>query len=429
MFENYISTTGSRARLRTTPCSAYLDDYCDWLAARRYTPATITLYLFGIVPLGRWMAANAVAVSAFDREALAAFRLERTALGQFRHRDGVKIKAAFLGARRFQTFLVATDVVQEGPVIEPPPCPLLSGFERWMLVHRGVRPITLSGYAFYVQELIAALGEDPALYDASSIRRYLLARAARTAAPGAQSAATAVRMFLRYLVANGRCESSLPDAIPKIADRRLTTLPRYISDDAVQQLITSCELCALTARRDRAVLLLLARLALRAADVAGLERSDVDWHEGRIRVSGKNRREFWLPMTQELGDAVGDYVLHERPVSDEPRLFLKCIAPAGPLESSVISTIVRRAIDRVGLDTPSKGAHLLRHSAATSMLRRGATLAQIGSVLRHAHIDTTAIYAKTDPALLASVAAPWPDEATGRASDAPLDTLPGAGSC
>ena len=429
MFENYISTTGSRARLRATPCSPYLDDYCDWLAARRYTPATITLYLFGIVPLGRWMATNDIAVSEFDREALAVFRRERAALGQLRHRDGVKIKSAFLGARRFQEFLVATANVRDLAVIAPSPSVLLSGFEHWMSVHRGVRPITLLNHSFYVQEFITALGEEPGCYDASSVRRFLLARAARTGVSGAKSATTAVRMFLRYLVANGLCGSSLPDALPKVADRRLAPLPRYISDEDVQRLIVSCELCALTARRDRAILLLLARLALRAGDVAGLERSDLDWREGRIRVSGKNRREFWLPLTQELGDAIAEYVRHERPVSDEPRLFLKCIAPAGPLESSVISTIVRRAIDRVGLVTPSKGAHLLRHSAATSMLRSGATLAQIGSVLRHAHIDTTAIYAKTDHALLASVATPWPEETDDLASGAPLATSEGAGTC
>lgn len=408
MLKHHITSPVTFARLRATPCWSYLDGYTDWLAARGYAKATIQLYLFGIVPLGRWMATNAVCVASFDHHAIASFQHERALLDKLRYGDGRKLKAAFLGARRFHEFLIAQGVIQSTPPTQQPACSLLSGFDQWMVLQRGVRSITLAGYALYLKGFVAALGHDPDAYDARAIRHHLLDHARRSRVPTAQAAATAIRVFLRYLVATGQCDEALPSAVPKLADWRLSSLPRYIGSEDVERLIASCNEPARTALRDRAVLLLLARLALRAGDVAGLELVDIDWREGRIRASGKNRREFWLPLPQEVGDALVNYLQNERPESDDLHLFLKSIAPAGPLSRSVVSSIVRRAVERAGIDAPSKGAHLLRHSAATEMLRQGATLAQIGCVLRHVNIDTTAIYAKVDAALLNGVSAPWP---------------------
>jgi len=301
MLKHHITSSVSRARLQATPCWPYLDGYTEWLAAKRYTQATIQLYLFGIVPLGRWMVTNAVSVASFDHHALAAFRHERALLGELRHGDGRKLKAAFLGARRFHEFLIADGVIQSALPSELPACPLLSGFEQWMAIHRGVRPVTLSGYALYLKGFVAALGHDPGAYDARAIRNYLLDHARRSRVPSARAAATAIRVFLRYLVATGQCDGALPSAVPKLANWRLSSLPRYIGSEDVERLITSCDGPIRTALRDRAVLLLLARLALRAGDVAALELADIDWREGRIRASGKNRREFWLPLPQEVG--------------------------------------------------------------------------------------------------------------------------------
>lgn len=411
MLKHYITSPVSIARLQASACWPYLNGYTDWLAAKRYTPATIKLYLFGIIPLGRWMATNAVSVESFDHHALASFRRERALLGKLRHGDGRKLKAAFLGARRFHEFLIADGVIHSAPPTEPPACAVLSGFEQWMTIHRGVRPVTLSGYASYITGFVATVGDDPGTYEARAVRDYLLAYARRSRVPSAQAATTAIRVFLRYLVATGQCDAALPSAIPKLACWRLSSLPRYIGCEDVERLIASCEEPIRTALRDRAILLLLARLALRASDVAGLELTDIDWRERRIRTSGKNRREFWLPLPQHVGDAIVDYLHNERPPSDDTHLFVKCLAPAGPLSRTVVSSIVRRALERTGIAAPSKGAHLLRHSAATEMLRQGATLAQIGSVLRHVNIDTTAIYAKVDVALLNTVSAHWPGRA------------------
>ena len=291
MLTHYITSPVSVTRLQETACWPYLDVYTDWLAAKRYTPATIKLYLFGMVPLGRWMAANAVPVDSFDHHALASFRHERALLGTLSHANGRKLKSAFLGARRFHEFLVADGVIRSAPPSEPPACALLSGFGQWMTLHRGVRPVTLSGYASYISGFVATLGDVPGAYDARAVRDYLLDYARRSRMRSAQAATTAIRVFLRYLVATGQCDAALPSAIPKLACWRLSSLPRYIGCEDVERLIASCEEPIRTALRDRAVLLLLARLALRASDVAGLELTDIDWREARIRTSGKNRRE------------------------------------------------------------------------------------------------------------------------------------------
>lgn len=160
--------------------------------------------------------------------------------------------------------------------------------------------------------------------------------------------------------------------------------------------------------RDRAVILLLARLGLRAGDVAGLRFSDFDWGDGSLVVTGKSRREARLPLPQEVGDALLEYI-ECRPLSEEERVFLRVLPPFRPLPSRSVSQIVGRAMRRAGVIATSYGSHILRHSAATEMLRRGASLYEVGAVLRHRSYDQTAYYAKVDFSLLKLVAQPWPE--------------------
>ena len=171
------------------------------------------------------------------------------------------------------------------------------------------------------------------------------------------------------------------------------------------------------------MLLLLARLAMRAGDVAGIRFADVDWLHGRIRVSGKTRREVWLPLPQDVGDALAAWVTDGRPKLESDQVFTKTVAPLAPMTRWHVSQTVSRALTRTGIDAPSRGAHLLRHTAATSMLAEGATLHEIGSVLRHASIETTYHYAKVDAGLLRMVAAPWPEPAEASMPDARVNAL------
>jgi integrase len=195
---------------------------------------------------------------------------------------------------------------------------------------------------------------------------------------------------------------------------RLSSLPRYLESEDVDRVIESCDRTRAKGVRDRAILLLLARLGLRAGDVVALRIDDIDWKQSTVRVRGKSHKEVRLPLPQDAGEALAEYLSNARPNSIHERVFLCTNAPIRPFSTSaVVSMIVRFAIERAGIpDPPSKGAHLLRHSAATAMLRSGASLDAVATVLRHESSDMTAHYAKVDLALLELVAQPWPEGAS-----------------
>jgi len=196
-----------------------------------------------------------------------------------------------------------------------------------------------------------------------------------------------------------------------MAHWRLSTLPRYLQPGDVERIIESCDLATSVGRRDRAILLLLARMGLRAGDIARLRLEDVDWEQSWIQVSGKGRRQTRLPLTQEVGDAIVAYLRDRRPRCISNTLFVRNRAPFHRFRTPcAVSMIVTRAMGRAGVRCPSRGAaHLFRHSAATSMLRRGTSLQDIGVILRHRFIQTTEIYAKVDVATLGTIAQPWPE--------------------
>jgi site-specific recombinase XerD len=177
----------------------------------------------------------------------------------------------------------------------------------------------------------------------------------------------------------------------------------------MEKVVDSCDDSTLLGARDRVIILLLSRLGLRSGDILGLRLGDIDWAKGSLVVSGKSTRQSELPLTQEVGDALLAY-LKRRPAVETERVFLRVLAPIRPLKNaSSVAAIVKRALERVGVKAPMQGAHLLRHSAATEMLRQGVSLQDIQTVLRHRSIETTTIYAKVDVRLLKQIAQPWPE--------------------
>jgi integrase len=256
-----------------------------------------------------------------------------------------------------------------------------------------------------------ALGDDPGLYDAALVRRVLLEEVRGLSRVYAKTFVCALRAFLRFLAAEGRCRPGLDRAVPMIAEWSLSAMPRYLDSSDVERVIASCDLGTSCGIRDHAILLLLGRLGLRAGDIFAMKLDDLDWNAGTVRVRGKRRKEVRLPLPQDVGDALLDYLIHARPASEFDRVFLCANAPIRPFATSVsVSDVVRLALNRAHIsDPPSRGAHLLRHSAATAMLRAGASLDAIAAVLRHESTDSTAYYAKVDVDLLLIVAQPWPE--------------------
>lgn len=410
MLTNYLHDPHVVRRLRSGPAGTHIDDFTDWLAAGGHKYNSIRALVRGLERFAIWAAQTDLALADVDRDVVGRFLDHLIASGRRWHRCGAQTEDVAASRRFIQYLEQRGELVPSSPVAE---FALLSEFREWMITRRGVRESTLAGYARVITDLLKTLGEDTEGYQAKRLRSFVLDRAGQYGISKAKVIVTALRMFLRFLAATDRCRVGLDGAIPLIADWKLSALPRHLPAVEVERLIESCDERTCTALRDKAIILLAARLGLRAGDVAGLTYTDLDWEQACLRVSGKNRREVWLPLSQEVGDAILAYLKHERVDAPAAHIFMTALPPYVPASSPLISSVVRRAIQRAGIDAPSRGAHILRHSAATEMLRQGATLHEISAVLRHASIETTHHYAKVDAKLLRMVAAPWP-------------TLPGA---
>lgn len=218
---------------------------------------------------------------------------------------------------------------------------------------------------------------------------------------------TALRSLLRFLHRDGVLEESLTGAVPAVAFWRLAGLPQAVESDVVDRMLASCDRRTPAGRRDFAILLLLVRLGLRRGEVAGLTLDDCDWRAGELIVRGKGARRDRMPLPVDVGEALVDYLSHGRPAGARGRpLFIRLQAPLVALDSGGVGSVVRRAARRAGVG--SVNAHRLRHTVATEALRKGAPLAEVGELLRHAHLATTAIYAKVDRERLRILARPWP---------------------
>jgi site-specific recombinase XerD len=388
-------------------------EFAGSLEALAYSDLTISGYTDSARHFAAWACNAGLSLEDLDRRAVDRFAHHRCRCAGARQWNTVSAKYA-RRAGRFVSFLAARGLVPAEP---PAPAeivhPQILEYQRWLAVHRGLSDRSVSRQGRMVKRLLPALGEDPSVYSAATIRAVFRAETQRCSPSHVRTMTSAIRGYLRFLSASGLCRPGLDQAVPPVLQWRLSALPRYLPTADVERLIATCDSSKPIDLRDRAALLLLARLGLRAGDLCGLRLDDFDWVAGVFQVCGKSRRSVRLPLPQDVGDAVLAYIESGRPTAAEDRLFLRSKAPHRPFTaSSSISYIVARALRRAGVeDPPSKGAGLLRHSAATTMLRAGATLQAVGAVLRHRSLDMTAHYAKVDVNMLETIAQPWPGEA------------------
>lgn len=409
MITDYFEALHTLEHMRTSCVGAYLDDLARTMAEAGYKALTIRDHLCSVVQLGWWAQRRGIELAHWDDDILIGFgkHLARRKLG--------KRKRVVAHAAQFLAFLRTRGLIAPAkPVPAPAGSEILERFAVWMRRHRGVTAHTLYRYRRALDLFVAELGEDPTAYDVASIRGFVIAELGRRSRGETRSAVTAIRTFLRFLVAERRVPPGIEDCVPTVPQWRLSSLPRYLEAPDVERVIGSCDLTTGHRLRDRAVLLLLSRLGLRAGDIVAMMLDDIDWRRGVLRVRGKSHREAALPLPQDVGNALLTYLKSGRPKSDSDRVFLTINAPTRPFASSAaVSDLVRFALMRAGIrNPPSRGAHLLRHSAATAMLRAGGSLETIATVLRHRSPDTTAYYAKVGVAMLLEIAQPWPGGAS-----------------
>ncbi len=242
--------------------------------------------------------------------------------------------------------------------------------------------------------------------DASDVSRFVTRQCRHLSPRSAERLVNGLRSFLRFALVEGLITAPLASVVPSVARWSGTSLPRGLGSAQVAALLASCDRRRAIGRRDYAILVLLARLGLRAAEVSALRLDDIDWRTGVIVVRGKGRTEEQLPLPSDVGAAVAAYLRRGRPRRPEREVFLRAIAPMRGLAPQGVSEVVRAASERAGLG--SFGAHRLRHTAGTEMLRAGASLSEVAQVLRHRSVASTVIYAKVDHLALRELAMPWP---------------------
>jgi integrase/recombinase XerD len=405
MLEAHIKSPSICRRLREGPAGSHIDAFIESLLLQGFSGTAVGERCRFLVAFTDWIAQYGFSDDVAG--GLVAYKTALAAEGRLRDGKGRINRATTAGARYLQ-FLRRSGVMPT-PKLPREVSPILGDFVAWGLEQQGLAEATLRLYEDVLADFIAKLGTNPASYTAKVLREYVIERARPHSLRRGETIVCAVRSFLRFLVVMGKCRAGMPDAVPRFASWKLSSLPRYLEPELVQRVIDACSPTSAAGRRDRAILLLLSRLGLRAGDVAGLTLDGIDWRDARVALSGKSRRREWLPLPQEVGDAILDYIQHARPVSKLSHVFLTSRAPYGPLRNGTVSKISDTAIRRAGIESPSRGAHVFRHSAATAMLRNGTSLSSIGTVLRHRSPDTTLQYAKIDFASLLEVAMPWPE--------------------
>jgi len=381
--------------------------FADALVTRGYTRRTIETKLYGLQAFARWLAQRPVALAAVDETTLDGFfRTQRD--GRARHGRTLRDFLAHLRC-------VGVTAVR-APAASSPVDAWLVRYERHLRVERGLCPTTIATHVglarpFLVRHVCA---DGSVSLRAADVSTYLQEEVAKRSLPHVKHVVWVLRGLLRYLFQEGYPRDLSP-AVLTVRDWRLSTLPKSLPPADVERLLATCPHDTATDRRDRAILLLLARLGLRGGEVVALELDDLDWRAGTVRIRAKKGlRQERLPLPVDVGEALATYLRRDRPASACRRVFLRVRAPRGGFRGAGgVTSVVQKALGRAGLHPPRKGAYLLRHSLAVRMLGHGASFGEIGAVLRHRGAATTEIYAKVDLERLRTVIQPWPGETGG----------------
>ena len=393
----------------TGPLESYAGGYREELVGRLgYSRWAASMHMYLFADLSRWLAERGLSASELTAARVEEFQAGRRAAG----------RATRLTPRALiplLDYLRGVDVLasEPPPRTEDPVLRLVEEFGDYLNTERGLSPRTIVGYQRVARLFLANCAPDPSApgvgverLGVEVLNAFLLSHCVRRSVGSALNLVTALRALLRFFYVRGYTTMSLADCVPAGAAWRDSGRARALEPGEVKRLLASCDRRTASGRRDFAILTVLARLGLRANEVASLSVDDVDWRAGELTVAGKGGRVDRLPVPVDVGRAVADYCRRGRPRNEHRALFLHARAPYGPLSSSAITAVVLQAGRRAGIGRV--GAHRLRHSSASAMRRAGAPLFEIGQVLRHRWVVTTAIYAKDDLQALATIARPWP---------------------
>jgi integrase/recombinase XerD len=391
------------------PLAAFIRRFSDWVIEQGYQSDSLRQRVRVAADFSRWLGRRALEAPNVRAEHFAEYLRYRR-----RRRKLGRGDAVALG--QFKNFLCEHGVLPPAETVSRSSTPAhlcAQEFERYLREERLLAPATIVNYVPYVGEFLKVrFGTGPVDLSqlcAGDVVRFVRRQASRLHVKRAKLLTTALRAFLRYGCYRGQVSADLLTSVPIVASWSMPLIPRAISPDQVRQVLSQVDRRTAVGRRDYAILLLLARLGLRAGEIVSLELGDIDWKASCLSVRGKTGRRHQLLLTKEVGDAIVAYLQHGRSRTSCRRLFLCATAPIrGFLRPSTVSTVVRHALVRAGVRAPTLGAHQFRHGLACEMLRHGASLGEIGELLGHRSPETTKIYAKVDLEALRTLAPPWP---------------------
>jgi len=392
----------SRVRV-TGPLEPYVRGFAAELEACGYTALSAANQLRLMAHLSRWLATEGLDAGELNDAGLQAFLAERCGEG-YTCWLSLRGLAPLLGYLRGRGVVPAsTPPARSGPGEE-----LLAEYRAYLAGERGLVTSTVRAYEAEARQFLARVpAGDLHELTAGEVTGFVVDECATRSTGSAKMLVTALRSLLRWLLLTGRVDGDLAQVVPGVAGWRLGSLPRALDPDQVRALLACCDRGRAAGRRDYAMLTVLVRLGLRAAEIAAMELDDIDWRAGQVMVRGKHNQRDRLPLPVDVGEAVVAYLRGDRPRSGScRRVFVKVRAPHGPLTPGGVQSVVVRACARAGI-APA-GAHRLRHTAATAVLRAGASLEEVGQLLRHRDLTSTAIYAKVDLARLRTLARRWP---------------------
>jgi site-specific recombinase XerD len=392
----------------TGPLESYAAGHRKELTRLGYSPWTASAHMHLAADVSRWLGERELAPADFSSVRVKQFLADRRADGHVR-------LLSPRGLIPLLGYLQGLGVLAEEPAPEPddPAGRLLKEFVDHLRNERGLAPRTIVGYHRVAKLFLTKCAPDPTIegcgvevLGSAAINAFLLGECARRSVGSANNMVTALRALMRFFYLHGDSATSMADCVPHGAAWRDSGRSRALDPGEVRCLLDSCDRRTAAGRRDFAILTVLARLGLRANEVVCLTLEDLDWRAGEMVVCGKGGRRDRLPVPVDVGRAVADYCRRGRPRNDHRALFLHARAPYGPLSSGAVTHVVMQACRRAGL--APVGAHRLRHTSASAMRRSGVPLLEIGQVLRHRWVVSTALYAKDDLDALATIARPWP---------------------
>lgn len=389
------------------PLAPHVDVFQLRLERSGYTPLTMVVQYRLMSHLSRWLQERGLGVADLTSARVDEFLAAQRA-GGYGHACTIKGLESLLGALRDEGLAPQQAAVVPVSAREV----LLAGFLVFLRQERGLVQSTAEAYVARADRFLGWVAPDGDLsgLTAADVTGAVVRESQSVSVGAVQVFIAALRAFLRYAFVEGLMATDLRAAALAITGRRRADLPRGIEAGTAQLVLAACDREDPMGRRDYAVIITLLRLGLRANEVAQLSLDDIDWRAGRVTVTGKGRRLQWLPLPAEVGEAIVDYLRDGRPTVSDRQVFLRALAPIGPLGRGGVACILRRACTRAGV--PRVGPHRLRHELASQMINSGVGLPGIAAVLRHQNLTSTAIYARVDVVSLRKLAQSWPIEVT-----------------